>query len=85
MRASAVPGTTPAAALGEVYLQARAYIVSRRNADGTFGENYDQERVRVAKENPVYDVDVGGTLHTTYVCLWALTQPVFEGDMPSAR
>ena len=67
-------------ALGELYLQGRDYVASRRNADGTFGDSYDQDAVRAAKQNPNYDVDVGGTLHTTYVCLWALTQPVYDDD-----
>mmetsp|Transcript_21991 Transcript_21991/g.72790 ORF Transcript_21991/g.72790 Transcript_21991/m.72790 type:complete len:770 (-) Transcript_21991:12-2321(-) len=67
-------------ALGELYLQGRDYVASRRNADGTFGDTYDQDAVRSAKQNRNYDVDVGGTLHTTYVCLWALTQPVYDDD-----
>jgi hypothetical protein len=67
-------------ALGELYLQGRDYVASRRNADGTFGDTYDQDAVRAAKQNRNYDVDVGGTLHTTYVCLWALTQPVYDDD-----
>ena len=48
--------------------------MSRRNADGSFGETHDAARVRAAKGNPAYDVEVGGTLHTTFVCLWALAQ-----------
>jgi len=61
-------------ALGELYRQAADYVVSRRNADGSFGETHDAARVRAAKGNPAYDVEVGGTLHTTFVCLWALAQ-----------
>ena len=64
-----------------------AVVVARDGRGGrlaayaaSHGESYDVARVRRLKENPVYDVDVGGTLHTTYVCLWALTSPVFEGD-----
>ena len=64
-----------AGALGELYRQAQDYVASRRNADGSFGETHDAVRVRAAKRNPAYDVEVGGTLHTTYVCLWALAQP----------
>ena len=61
-------------ALGELYRQAADYVASRRNADGSFGETHDAARVRAAKGNPAYDVEVGGTLHTTFVCLWALAQ-----------
>ena len=61
-------------ALGELYHQAADYVASRRNADGSFGETHDAARVRAAKGIPAYDVEVGGTLHTTFVCLWALAQ-----------
>ena len=54
--------------------QAADYVASRRNADGSFGETHDAARVRAAKGIPAYDVEVGGTLHTTFVCLWALAQ-----------
>ena len=80
VRAKRTNDGSPAYALGELYLQARDYVTSRRNDDGTFGEVYDADAVRRAKGNPRYDVDVGGTLHTTYVCLWALTQPVYDDD-----
>lgn len=80
VRAARGPRPGAAAALGELYLQARDYVASRRNADGTFGETHDADAVRRAKANPAYDVDVGGTLHTTYVCLWALTQPAYDDD-----
>ena len=61
-------------ALGELYRQAADYVASRRNADGSFGETHDAARVRAAKGIPAYDVEDGGTLHTTFVCLWALAQ-----------
>ena len=49
-------------------------VASRRNADGSFGETHDAARVRAAKGITAYDVEVGGTLHTTFVCLWTLAQ-----------
>ena len=70
--------------LSGLYLRAMEYIRSRRNADGSFGEIYDQETIRRQKRNPTYDVNIGGTLHTTYVCLWALTQPLYDDETESS-
>ncbi|KAJ8610287.1 hypothetical protein CTAYLR_009071 [Chrysophaeum taylorii] len=63
-----------------LYLTAIDYIKARRNADGTFGESHDSAFIRLRKNNLNYDTRVGGTLHTTYVCLWALTQPIYDDD-----
>lgn len=67
-----------------LYLSAVDYIKSRRNADGSFGESHDQAYIKLAKKNGAYDTDLGGTLHTTYVCLWALTQPLYVDDVSTS-
>lgn len=63
-----------------LYKNSIDYIFSRRNTDGSFGETHDVEYIRMRKKNPDYDVRLGGTLHTTYVCLWAISQPVYDDD-----
>lgn len=63
-----------------LYRTAIDYVRSRRNHDGSFGEMHDVDMIRLRKKNAIYDPDVGGTLHTTYVCLWALTQPIYDDD-----
>lgn len=63
-----------------LYRTAIDYVRSRRNHDGSFGEMHDVDMIRMRKKNALYDTDVGGTLHTTYVCLWALTQPIYDDD-----
>lgn len=49
------------------------YIVSNQNENGSFGW-YEKEREKFKQEKSRYDVDIGGYLHTTEVCLWALTE-----------
>lgn len=53
--------------------QAREFIFRGQNPDGSFAR-YDAARARQAKGNPRYDVRIGGNLHTTMVCIWALIE-----------
>ncbi len=52
---------------------AREWIFKGQNADGSFGV-YDPEHAKKLKGNPMYDSRIGGNLHTTMVCLWALSE-----------
>merc|ERR1712125_107478 len=74
----------------ELLQRAREKVVQEgQNADGSFGD-YDrmQEEQRAVRGNPRYDVRIGGTLHTTMVCLRSLirssdaTPPIREAIGP---
>ena len=53
--------------------QAREFIFEEQNKDGSFGK-YAREAVLMKRRNPRYDVRIGGNLHTTEVCIWALVE-----------
>ena len=53
--------------------QAREYIFQSQNPDGSFG-NYARAGIVMRQRNPRYDVRIGGNLHTTLVCIWALVE-----------
>lgn len=52
---------------------ARDRILRTQNPDGSFGQ-YDETAARRLKGNPLYDVRIGGNLHTTMVVVWALVE-----------
>ena len=53
--------------------EAREFIYRGQNRDGSFG-NYEKEALAMRIRNPRYDVRIGGNLHTTMVCIWALVE-----------
>ena len=53
--------------------QAREFIFRGQNEDGSFG-SYAREGAVMRRRNPRYDVRIGGNLHTTMVCIWALIE-----------
>ena len=55
--------------------QAREFIFQSQNPDGSFG-NYSRAGIVMRQRNPRYDVRIGGNLHTTLVCIWALVETV---------
>jgi len=50
---------------------ARRFLLAAQNPDGSFGR-YDESALRKRKKNPRYDARIGGYLHTTMMCIWAL-------------
>lgn len=58
---------------GEAVAAGRAFVLKSQNKDGTFG-SYDEAALRKRKSNPNYTAAVGGFLHTTMVCVWALME-----------
>jgi hypothetical protein len=55
----------------ELARKARAWILDSQNADGSWGR-YEEEARQLAETRPRYSVPIGGYLHTTMVCAWAL-------------
>jgi hypothetical protein len=53
--------------------RALEFVLQEQNEDGSFG-NYAAQEILLRKSNPRYDIQVGGYLHTTYVCIWALLE-----------
>lgn len=60
------------------YRKGLDYILANQNPNGSFGR-YEREREQMRVSRPRYDVDIGGYLHTTEVCLWALAEAVRKG------
>ena len=63
------------------YRKGLDYILTHQNPNGSFG-SYERERAQMRLTRPKYDVDLGGYLHTTEVCLWALAEAVKKGASP---
>lgn len=63
--------------------EAKEMLFRGQNKDGSFG-NYEKEAAAMKTRNPRYDVRIGGNLHTTMVCTWALTECVknAQGNKP---
>lgn len=49
-------------------LAAREALLQRQNEDGSFGQYAHLQHLQA----PNYDIQIGGNLHTTLVCVWAL-------------
>eukprot|EP00045_Choanoeca_perplexa_P022837 m.11031 g.11031 ORF g.11031 m.11031 type:complete len:390 (-) comp9741_c0_seq3:818-1987(-) len=52
----------------QTLLAGRKALSQQQNADGSFGQYAHLQHLQA----PNYDIQVGGNLHTTLVCLWAL-------------
>jgi hypothetical protein len=60
-------------AKSDIVNEARQFIFMGQNSDGSFGD-YATQALEMKKVRPLYDVRIGGNLHTTMVCLWALLE-----------
>ncbi|MBI1747032.1 MAG: hypothetical protein HYR55_10645 [Acidobacteria bacterium] len=60
------------------YRKGLDYILTQQNSNGSFG-HYETQRQQMRTTRPKYDVDIGGYLHTTEVCLWALAEAFMKG------
>jgi hypothetical protein len=60
-------------AKSDIVQEARQFLFNGQNPDGSFGD-YTKQAIEMKKVRPLYDVRIGGNLHTTMVCLWALVE-----------
>ena len=55
--------------LKPILAAAREALFQQQNVDGSFGQYAHLQHLQA----PNYDIQIGGNLHTTFVCLWALS------------